>query len=217
MSDCLTEQRTVTEAVIVSLGWCSCPGRDGHVLLEYLSSLLTRGPNMLSAEYHGQNSKLSLTCNGIRGLLRPNRFEEYTHNLINTLVTNLQLFSVTVQSNTSPHPYSLVWENSSRDGIFVLDPFCVGTSDGVSGSLLAASLCLLPILLSLHSPYWQRGKDLLLRGQELLHVISFDADKNNIQGRVNCYFRGKETESQKAFISRPSCKVTDSSHTGFPP
>lgn len=110
-----------------------------------------------------RTAKLSLTCNGIKGLLHPNWFEEYTHNLINPLVTNLQLFSVTVQSNTSPHPYSLVWENSSRDGIFVLDLFCMGTSDGVSGSLLAASLCLLPILLLLHSPYWQRGKDLFFK------------------------------------------------------
>lgn len=62
-------------------------------------------------------------------------------------------------------------------------------------------------------------KIFFLRAQELPHVISFDADKNNIQGRVNSYFQGEETESQKAFISRPSSKVrwADSNHTGFPP
>lgn len=46
--------------------------------------------------------------------------------------------------------------------------------------------------------YLQRGKDLFLRCQELSHVISFGSDKNIIQGRVNSYFRGKETESQNA-------------------
>lgn len=55
-----------------------------------------------------RTGKLPLTCNRIKGLLCPNPFEEYTHNLINTLVAHFQLFPVNVQSSTSPQPYSLV-------------------------------------------------------------------------------------------------------------